>query len=185
MKNIKAAKRYAKSLLDLAVETNKLEEVYKDMTDVSNTVKGSRELRLLLQSPIIKPDAKAKVLGEIFSSQVSDLTKSFINIVTEKGREGVLEGIGDAFILQYKAHKNLAIAEVITASPLDAETKVKVDEVIGKIANSEAEIKETVKPEIIGGFIVKVGDKMIDASVASKLKELKREFTENQYIPGF
>jgi len=185
MKNLKASNRYAKSLLGLAVERGQLEDVYKDMTDVSNTVEESRELQLLLQSPIIKPDTKSKVLSEIFSSNVGELTKAFINILTEKGREGLLGGISEAFIMQYKVHKNLAQAEVVSAAPLDAESKAKVEAIVAKIAEGEAEIKETVNPDLIGGFIVKVGDKMIDSSIASQLKELKREFTENQYIPGF
>ncbi len=185
MKNLKAANRYAKSLLGLADERGQLEDVYKDMTDVSKVVEESRDLRLLLQSPIIKPDTKSKVLNEIFSSNVGELTKVFISILTEKGRESLLGGIAKAFIMQYKLHKNLAQAEVISATALDAESMAQVKAIVAKIANSEAEIKETINPDLIGGFIVKVGDKMIDSSVASQLKELKREFTENQYIPGF
>lgn len=185
MKNLKASNRYAKSLLGLAVEKSQLEDVYKDMTDVSKIVGESKDLQVLLQSPIIKPDTKSKVLNEIFSSNVGELTNAFIKILTEKGREGLLGGISEAFIQQYKIHKNLAQAEVISAMPLDEETRAKVNAIVAKIANGEAEIKETINPDIIGGFIVKVGDTMIDSSVASQLKHLRREFTENQYIPGF
>ena len=185
MKNTKASNRYAKSILDLAIERNQLEQVYQDMMSISQTVNDSRELQLLLQSPVIKPDTKKNVLREIFSSRISDLSNSFINILAEKGREGLLGDVSKAFIFQYKIHNNVTLAEVVSAVPLDPESKNKVDALITKLAGGKTEIKETVDPSLFGGFIVKVGDKMIDSSVASQLEELKREFTENQYIPGF
>jgi len=185
MKNFKACNRYAKSLIDLAVEKGVLETVYEDMNGISKTVSDSRELQLLLQSPIIKPDAKQNILKQVFQSKVSDLTNSFIAIITDKGREQLLGGIAEAFIQQYKSHNNLVQAEVISAAPLDAEANAQVQAILAKISTDTAEIIETIDPSILGGFILKVGDKMIDSSVASQLKELKREFTENQYIPGF
>ena len=97
----------------------------------------------------------------------------------------MLGGIAHAFLFQYKAFKNISQAEVISSAPLDAETKAKVEEVLQKLAPGLSDLKETINPDLIGGYILKVGDQMIDASVSTQLRELRREFTENLYVPGF
>ena len=185
MKITKAANRYAKSLLDLSIEQNKVEEVFEDMSNLAKTIEGSRDLRVMLNSPVIKPDAKAKVLTQIFSGNVGEMTAKFIALITNKGREALLGGIAHAFLFQYKAFKNISQAEVISSAPLDAETKAKVEELLQKLAPGLSDLKETINPDLIGGYILKVGDQMIDASVSTQLRELRREFTENLYVPGF
>ncbi|MFK7755505.1 MAG: ATP synthase F1 subunit delta [Flavobacteriales bacterium] len=185
MKITKAANRYAKSLLDLSVEKGNVEEVYEDMSNLAKTVAGSKELRVMLNSPVIKPDSKAKVLTEVFSGQVSEMTSKFISLITEKGRESLLGGIANGFVLQYKAYKNVSQAEVVSAAPLDADSKAKVEAILQKLAPGLSDLTETINPELIGGYIIKVGDQMIDASVSSKLRELRRELSENLYVPGF
>ncbi len=181
----KAANRYAKSLLELSVEQDQLEQVYEDMTNVAQTVSESRDLRVMLNSPVIKPDLKAKVLDQIFAGNIGEMAHKFIKLITEKGRERLLGGIAAAYMIQYKAFKKVSQAEVISATPLDNEARKKVEEMLQKLAPGLAELKETINPELIGGYILKVGDQMIDASVSTQLRELRREFTENLYIPGF
>lgn len=183
MRISKAANRYAKSLLDLSVEQGKLEEVYKDMDSVAKTLAGSRDLMVMLKSPVIKPESKSKVLTEVFSGNVGEMTFKFIALITEKGRESLLGGIASAFVLQYKAFKNISQAEVISAAPLDGESKTKVEALLQKLAPGLSELKESIDPELIGGFVIKVGDQMIDASVSTQLRELRREFTDNLYTP--
>lgn len=185
MKIVKAANRYAKSLLELAVEQGQIEQVYEDMQKVSETVSASRDLQVMLNSPIIKPDQKARVLAEVFGGKIGEMAFKFINLITDKGREGLLGGIAGAYIIQYKAFKNVSQAEVISAAPLSEESKKKIEEMLQKLAPGMAELKETIDPNVIGGYILKVGDQMLDASVSSQLRELRREFTENLYVPGF
>ena len=185
MKIVKAANRYAKSLLDLSVEQGQLEQVFEDMQSVSETVSGSRDLQVMLNSPVIKPDQKAEVLAKVFGGQIGELTFKFIQLITDKGREGLLGGIAASYIIQYKAHKKVSQAEVISAAPLDAELRAKVEQMLQQLAPGMTELKETIDPEVIGGYILRVGDQMVDASVRTQLRELRREFTENLYIPGF
>lgn len=185
MKFGKSANRYAKSLLDLSVEMGNLEEVYKDMVDIAKTVAGSQDLQTMLKSPVIKPDTKTKVLNQVFNGNVGELTSRFIALITNKGREALLGAIAHAFLFQYKAFKSISQAEVISSAPLDVETKAKVEEVLQKLAPGLSDLKETVNPDLIGGYVLKVGDQMVDASVSTQLRELRREFTENLYVPGF
>ncbi len=185
MKITKAANRYAKSLLDLSIEQNKVEEVFEDMSNLAKTVEGSRDLQVMLNSPVIKPDAKAKVLTLVFSGNVGEMTAKFIALITDKGRESLLGGIAHAYVIQYKIYKKVSQAEVISAAPLDAESRARIEAELQKLAPGLSDLTETVNPDLIGGYVIKVGDQMLDASVSTQLRELRREFTENLYVPGF
>ena len=94
--------RYAKSLLDLALDKGQLEQVYEDMQLILSTIKGSRELLVLLESPIIKTDKKQDILKEVFGGKLGVITTAFIDIITRKRREAELDNVAESFIAQYK-----------------------------------------------------------------------------------
>ncbi|MEP7171559.1 MAG: ATP synthase F1 subunit delta, partial [Bacteroidota bacterium] len=118
MKGLKLATRYAKSLIDLAVEQKMLERVFDDMKLVNDSCKASRELLVALQSPIIKTDKKQAILKGLFADKVSDVTMRFLNIIAEKKREMYIPEIANSFVNQYKEIKQIKTAEIITAAPL-------------------------------------------------------------------
>jgi F-type H+-transporting ATPase subunit delta len=183
MADIRAASRYVKSLLDLAVEKNALEEVHKDMLLFSQVVASSRPLALLLRNPIVKHDQKLAVLNKIFGSKVHSLTKAFFEIITRKNREPILESVAREFHNAYNEYKGIGKASVTTAIPLDAKLRAEVEKLVKTYSDKkEIELVEQVDPELIGGFVLKVGDKQVDASIKSKLKALKVKFSENPYI---
>lgn len=181
----KVAARYAKSLLDLSIEKGSVEKVYADMKLVLGTCRESHDLRVLLNSPIIKSDKKLAVFKEIFSSKIEKLTLDFLTIIIHKRREMYIVETSEAFVDQYKKYKNILTAIVTTAFGLDDELRKKVLEVVKKSANSEIELIEKVDKNLIGGFIIRVGDKQDDTSIARKLKSLYRTFNENPYIKEF
>lgn len=180
MKGNRAASRYAKSLLDLTVEQKNTEEVYKDMELIASTVSESRELALILKSPIIKLDKKQDILNAIFP-KVSKLTKGFISIIVGNGRESILGVIAESFVQQYKSNKGIVVAELKTVVKLDEKLKFKILELVNP-NNKEVEVTEVIDESLIGGFIVKVDDKQVDASIATRIAELKLEFSKNAYI---
>ncbi len=182
MKRSKAAIRYAKSLLDLARERNKLNEAQEDMEIVAKAIDENRELELLLESPIIKSDKKLAILKEIFEDKIGPVSFKFISIITQKGREGLLLQIAQQLIIICKEDKNIYSAEVTSATPLSDSVREKIYGIVQGIRPGEIELKETINKDLIGGFVLRVGDKMIDSSVRTKFKELKREFTDNPYI---
>ena len=108
-----------------------------------------------------------------------------MQIIATKRREEYIEDIAEEFIEQYKTHKNILTAVVTTAQGLDEELKKQVLEVVKKSYNSEVELVEKVDKDLIGGFIIRVGDKQEDTSIARKLKLLYRTFNENPYIKEF
>ncbi|HAE29657.1 MAG TPA: ATP synthase F1 subunit delta [Flavobacteriales bacterium] len=171
----RAATRYAKSLISLSQEKDQLDAVYADMQLIAGTISESRELDLLLKSPIVKGDKKDKALNKIFASQIGELSNRFISILTKKKREEILEDIAIEFIAQYKNVKGQVVASVTTAIPLDEATKEKILKLVSSHVEGKVELVESVNPEIIGGFVVRIGDKMIDASIAKKLNDLKKE----------
>lgn len=183
MAGSRIASRYAKSLLDLTVEKGLLDAVQADMHVLDAAIEGSRDLQLLLASPTVKADKKNAILSLIFKGNVSDLTMSFITLLTNKGREGVLGGVVNSFIDQVRTYKGIVLAEVVSAIALDASTLQKVNTLATQLAGKQIELVQKVDSDLIGGFILRVGDKQVDHSVLGKIKSLKREFSENEYIP--
>lgn len=183
MPNPRVASRYAKSLLDLAVEREQLEPVYADMLYLRRLTKESRDFLNLLRSPVVKAEAKTKVLQAVTKDRVSDLTATFINLMIAKAREGSLPEIITAFIAQYKEKKDIQIVKLTTAVPLSDEVKAAI---IEQVKTSEhirnLELEETVNPNIIGGFILQTGDKLIDASISYDLQQISRQFENNDFI---
>jgi F-type H+-transporting ATPase subunit delta len=169
------ANRYAKSLMELAIESKQLDAVRGDMKTIEQVCAQNREFELFLNSPVIKTDKKIVVLNTLFKGKISDLTLSFLNLITSKHRESFIHAIAAAFDEQYKTNKNIFTAVVTSASGLDAATKLKVTELIKSQMNGEVELREKIDLNTIGGFILRIGDKQIDKTVARQLSNLKKE----------
>lgn len=174
------ASRYARSLLDLATEQGKTEIVKADMANFQEALK-SRELVLLLKSPIIYPDKKLACLKAIFEGKMDDLTMAFFNLSVKKGRESLLIDIADEFITQYNAQYNIALVKVTSATPLDTVTTEKilskVRSLIGE--NMKIQLETKIDPSLIGGFIIQFEDKLYDSSVRYQMNKLKQTFSHN------
>lgn len=177
MRNIKAASRYAKALLNLSLENNKIDNVYSDIVSLSKTIEGSTELQTLLKSPIVNGEKKQEIFKSLFGGSFSELSINYINLLIGKNRESLLPEITTQFIAQFKSHKNIVTAEVTSAIKLTPELTKKVLTLVKH--DGEVEIIEKVDASLIGGFIVKVGDKQIDASIAKKFKDLRKEIILN------
>lgn len=186
MTDSRAASRYVKSLLGLAVEQKVLDQVHNDMLLFSKTVESSHDFKLMLQNPIIKHDKKRDILEKLFKGKVHALTMSIIDIITRKNREPLLPAIAKEFHEAYNEHKGIGKAVVITAVPLDAKLRGQFEKMVKNYsAKGEVEVIEKVDPEMIGGFILNVGDRQVDASIKNKLKALKVEFSQNPYIKEY
>jgi F-type H+-transporting ATPase subunit delta len=183
MRDIKVASRYAKSLLKIAIDENSLEDLHKDMQFVNNVCSQNKELVLLLKSPIVRTDKKSAILNEIFGKDISKVASSFISIILTKKREGILSDIAASFIDAYKIHKNIKTAQVTSAVALSKQQKDGVIAILKSTNNTESvDLTEIVDPAIIGGIILRVGDKQVDESIKRKLTNLEMEFDDNLYI---
>ena len=183
MLNPRVASRYAKSLLDLAVERGQLELVYDDMLYLQQLIKQSREFLNLLRSPVVKPDKKIKVVNSVTVGKISDLTIAFTTLMITKAREAVLPEVISSFIHQYKQHKNINTIKLTTATAISDELKNTILEQVRKTSNMKTiELETIVDPNIIGGFVLQAGDKLVDASISYDLKEISTQFENNDFI---
>jgi F-type H+-transporting ATPase subunit delta len=178
MSEIQVATRYAKSLIDLAGEQSAVETIKKDIELFLATCRANPELQAILKNPIISLDKKANILDGLFSGKVHDMILSFFRIVVRKGRAEILFATAKEFITQYNVIKNVVKATVTSASPLSQENISQIEDVVKKSTNGEVILTSIVDPKLIGGFILKVGDKQFDTSISSKLNKLRKEFEQ-------
>jgi len=183
MSNVRLATRYAKSLIGLATERGELEKVFGDMEWLQSLCKGNRDFITMLRSPVIKSDTKGKIVKAVAQNNIGLLTNSFIQLLINKGRESALPEITTAFIHQYKEIKKIFPVKLTTAYPLsDDLKKAFVDHIKSTTEMQNIELETVVKEDIIGGFILQTGDKMVDASIAYDLKEIAKQFENNDFI---
>ncbi len=183
MADLRVASRYIKSLLGLAVERSVLEQVHQDMIFFSKVCNENRGFVSMLRSPVIRHEKKSAILKKIFSGKVDSLTMAFIDIITRKNREPILPAIAGEFHNAYNEHKGIGQAAITTTLPMDADLRKTIEAIVRKLSDKkQVEIKETVDKELIGGFILNVGDRQIDASIKSKLRALDLKFKENYFV---
>ena len=183
MSNPRLAARYAKSLIDLSIEKDQLEKVFADMQWLQAVCKASREFVNVLRSPIIKSDKKEKIVEAVTAGKIGELTSIFTRLLVRKGRESNLPGIITAFIHQYKEHKKIYTVKLTTAAPINDELKETIIKQIQSVSEMQnIELETLVKPELIGGFVLQAGDKLVDASIAYDLKEIAKQFDNNDFV---
>jgi F-type H+-transporting ATPase subunit delta len=183
MVNPRLAGRYAKSILDLALEQGQLEAVYQDMVYMNGMMQNSAEFVTILKSPVITSDKKLKVLDALTSGRIGDISAAFNRLLVQKGREYFLPEIIVAFIEQYKEFKGIQQATLTTAIPVSEEVK---NSIIRKIQDggtmNEVELETIVDEKIIGGFILESNGRRVDASIAYDLASIKKQFSNNDFI---
>ncbi len=183
MAESRVASRYVKSLLGLAVEQGVVDEVHKDMQLFDKVCRENRNFVNLLRSPIIRHENKAAVLKKLFTGKVNKLSMGIITIVTHKNREPILPAIAAEFHNAYNEYKGIGKAYLTTTIPADKELLGIMEELSKKLSNKKTvELQTAVDANLIGGFILNVGDRQIDASVRGKLKTLSLKFEENYFV---
>ena len=178
MSEIKVAARYAKSLIDLALEQNALEEIKVDMELFVNTLRINTELQAVVKNPIIPLNKKNAIINAVFGGKIHRVTSSFLKIVIDKGRAEIIYGTAKEFLNQYNQYKNIVTAKVTSATPLTENAKTEIINKVKAITGGEVLLQTEVDDSLIGGFILTVGDKQFDTSLASGLAKLKKEFTQ-------
>lgn len=183
MSAIRLSTRYAKAIIVLAQEQNKLDVIYKDMEFLKNSIESVRELELVFKSPIIKSDKKQKIFDAIFKGKLDKLTDSFIEILTRKGREPYLADVTKAFISQYNDINKITPITIKSASELSDKV---VEELLSKLREvtdvEKTTVEKEVNPDLIGGFVLQYEDKLFDASISNKINKIKLSFDNKEFI---
>jgi F-type H+-transporting ATPase subunit delta len=167
------AARYAKSLIDLAKEQNVLEAVYQDMVLFKDTADKNRGLMLALKSPVVRHEKKAGILKALFEARVNAVSYAIFKIITRKNREAILDEIAAEFIKAYNLNQGIQKATVVTTTPLTDELRKQFTDIVTSATGRTVQLAEKVDPSLIGGYVLRIDDRQIDASLKSRLNELK------------
>lgn len=183
MKNARPALRYAKAILNLAIDKGIDAEINNNMLLISETIEGSDDLKEMLKSPVVKATEKINVLNVLFGDKVHSITKNVFTILKDNNRLIMLEAVAKQYSIVYDYHKDIKVAKVTTAVALTKELEDKIQKKIVELTGNNASIENKVNPDILGGFILRIGDLQYDASVSNQFRELRKQFDNSQYIP--
>ena len=175
MNDSKISVRYARALLISAREQDVLSGVRDDMNMILLAAKEVPEFKQLLDSPVIENSRKKEILAALFENRIQKLSQQFIALVVENNREEYLPGMARMFIKFYKEEKGIREATLKTAVKIDEKTKNQLTELIKQVYRSEIELSDEVDEKLIGGFILRVEDLQMDASVAGQLQKIRKE----------
>jgi F-type H+-transporting ATPase subunit delta len=178
MNESRAALRYAKATLNLAVDKKATDVVESDMRDVVQTIYDSDELKDMLESPILEGSSKEKVLTAIFKN-VNNITREMFALLVSKKRIALLNEVALKYIALNERLKGENVALVTTAVPLTPALEKKILAQVEKITSNKITLENQIDESIIGGFILRIGDLQYNASISNKLNNLKREFTNS------
>lgn len=175
----KLINRYAASLLDIAVEKNNAKAILEDSVYVLEFIKNNRDFRSLIRNPIFSGDKKLIIFKKLFESQLQPLFISFLHILINHSREADLPEILKEYIRLFKLSKGIIEAQIITAVPLEESYLANFDEAVKKLSGyPHVELNNKVDKSLIGGFILRFEDKLLDTSVASKFNQMKMQIKQ-------
>jgi len=174
MSSFNISTRYAKAFMEFAESKNSLEQASDDMIMLEDTLSKSKDLKIVLKSPVISMDKKESIIKEIFAEKVDPLTLDFILFVNKKNRENLLFDISKRYNEIRNIKLNRVEAEVVSSVDFSDEQKNLMLQELKALSNKEV-IPSFKKDEtLIGGFTVKINDTVIDASVKQQLKKLRK-----------
>ena len=166
--------RYAAALFELAKEKKQLDEVANDLISLDNMIKGSADFQRMIRSPIISRQNQLTAIDSILeTARASQLIRNFIGVVTKNRRLFVLPNIIKGYQALLAAHRGEATAELITAKPLTDTQTSSIENSIKQTMGSKVALKSKVDPSLLGGLVLKIGSRMIDTSLKTKLSQLR------------
>ncbi len=169
----RATIRYAKALFELAREAKKLETIHSDLITIRQALEKSPDLQQVLDSPIIPKQEKADLLDQLFREQVDEHTMRFLQLLVEKNRESLLLFIIGRFQELLDEYRGIVRATLITAHPFDSDQKQALKKRLDRITGKDVQLKEVVEPDLLGGFVVRIKDTIIDVSLKNQLLKLR------------
>ena len=172
------SERYARSLFEVAKEQQVLLDVHQDMHMVAELCASSLPLRRFLSTPIIRPERKLNILQLLFSNSLHKISMQFIGLLTRKGRSAYLQSLASAFVDRYQIYKGQISAQLLTSHSITTQEKKQFLSYIAKLTQKEVLLSTEVRPQLLGGFVIRVNDQQIDKSVATQLRDLKKSLTQ-------
>jgi F-type H+-transporting ATPase subunit delta len=183
MLNPRVAMPYAKSLIDLAIQKGKLDDVNKDIEFLAEVMRVSPEFKMVLASPVINANKKVAILGAVTSGKVGPITVGFFQLLLNKSRENVLPEIVSSFKEQYNLIKGINKVTLTTATPISEDYKAQlISKLTAETGLGNIVMDTKIDESLIGGFILEFDNKVIDTSMKFDLKNIRKSFLRNDYI---
>jgi len=168
------AGRYATALFELAEYDKKLDDVASDLQQLGAMIDDSEDFARLIKSPVVSRDDQVKAMDAIADAAAfSDLTKNFVGVVAENRRLFALPSMIKAYQAQLAASRGEATAEVVSAAALTADQLKAVEDALKKAIGTKVQVEQRVDESLLGGLVVKVGSRMIDSSLKTKLQKMR------------
>jgi len=178
MANEPVARAYAEALLHIARVEGVVDAVEEELRSLQNVLRTHYELKGFLDNQAVTKEGKLDAIGRLFAGKMSAITVNFLNTVVERARHRLLEDIADQYIALVSAFREQVTAEVVTAVPLPEETAERLRKALSRMVNKDVLIRQSVDESILGGAIVKIGDRIIDGCVRKKLQNLRTAMVE-------
>ncbi len=175
MNESKIAVRYAKALFSLSKEMKLLEKVRSDMEYLIKLIGDVEEFKLLMDNPVLKPSKKMDILNSILKNHIHPITNSLIELIVHNNRLSYLGSVARIYLDLYKKDQGIEPATLLTAVPIDQDLRHTLIRIIEKKMNIRIELQEETNPDLIGGFVLKIGNHQIDASISTQLEKIKKE----------
>lgn len=180
MLNLQLARKYSKAIFEIAQEEKKLEAYGKELETVRKELFNSDEVRSFFRNPQVQPEAKKELLKKCFKGELSETVYHFLLLLVDKRRIGIFEAIEEDFRALSNQAQGIVIADVTTARGIGGAQQAKLAEKLASVTGKKVKLRLHENKDIIGGVVVKIGDKRIDGSVTGRLENLKRELLGSQ-----
>jgi F-type H+-transporting ATPase subunit delta len=168
------AERYAAALFDLADEQKALDEVAGDLKRLRDMLRESADLRRLVRSPVLSREDQGKAIGALAEAAgLGRLTQNFLGLTAKNRRLFAVPEMIEAYLAKLAERRGEVTAEIVAAQPLDERQRSRLDEQLRAAVGAKVAVDVRVDPSLLGGMIVKVGSRMVDASLKSKLHRLQ------------
>ncbi|MCQ2280351.1 MAG: ATP synthase F1 subunit delta [Bacteroidales bacterium] len=185
MKKTKLSGRYATALYAFALEQKNEETVFNDMQLLTQVFRENRDLRVIIESPIMPAEKKEAIFHALFQGKVNEITLQFLLLIIKKRREPALTDIFENYVQCYYRNHNIKIAKITTATEMDEKLMAEIKAILEEQTHSTIILNQVVNPKIIGGIILHVDDFLFDASIIGKINKLRAEFSHNLYQTNF
>lgn len=172
------AKTYATALFDVAVESNMLDSFGEEIQFINETFQQYPELYELYKTPQISSDEKKQIIAQVFQGKINAEVMNFLKILLDKRRTNAFADIAKEYKRLANAHNNIVEAVAITAVPMPDVDKIALENKLSSTTGKVVRLKNEIDDSILGGILVRIGDKVIDGTIQSRLNELQESFAQ-------
>lgn len=169
------SKTYGEALFDLALEENTVDQITEEVNVLLSVLASNEELTKLFTHPKVSKQEKINVIENVFKGRFSDTIVGFLVLIMQKGRYEEINAIFEYYLNRIREHRNIGVAHVTSAIELNKEQRAKIEEkLLATTKYQQFEMNYTVDKSIIGGLIVRIGDRVVDSSIKNQLKNMTK-----------